>query len=85
MIRAHVSIVSLAACNNDTPGDKIDNLNADKYQVSNQRCMDQEQERRQRPDHECWQAETCSTALFDQVVDLGHVAGDHQPRACKAN
>ena len=48
MIRAHLSVVSLAERDNDTAGDKIDNLNADKYQVSNQRCMYQEQQRRQR-------------------------------------
>jgi hypothetical protein len=43
MIRAHVSIVSLAERDNDTAGDKIDNLNAGKYQVSNQRRMYQKQ------------------------------------------
>ena len=85
MIRAHLSVVSLAERDNDTAGDKIDNLNADKYQVSNQHCMYQEQQRRQRPDRECWQAKTCGAALFDQVVDLGNVAGDHQPSAYKAN
>ena len=85
MIRAYASVVSLAERDNDTAGDKIDNLNADKYQVSNQRCMYQEQQRRQRPDRECWQAKTRGAALFDQVVELGNIAGDHQPRAYKAN
>ena len=81
MIRAHLSVVSLAERDNDTAGDKIDNLNADKYQVSNQHCMCQEQQRRQRPDRECWQAQTRGAALFDQMVDLGSVAGDNQPSA----
>lgn len=85
MIRAHLSIVSLAKRENDTAGDKIDNLNDNKHHVSNQRCMYQEKQRRQRPDSECRQAETCGAALFDQVVDLGNVADDHQPGAYKAN
>ena len=85
MIRAHLSVVSLAERDNHTAGDKIDNLNADKYQISNQHGMYQEQQRRQRPDRECWQAKTGGATLFDQVVDLGNVAGDHQPRAYNAN
>jgi len=47
VIRAHLSIVLLAKGDNDTAGDKIDHLNADKHHVSNQRCMDQEKKRRQ--------------------------------------
>jgi hypothetical protein len=85
MMRAHLSIVSLAKRENDTAGDKIDNLNADKHHVSNQRCVYQEKQRRHRPDRECRQAQTCGAALFDQVVDLGNVAHDHQSRADKTN
>ena len=85
MIRAHVSIVSLAERDNDAAGDKADNLNANKYQISDQRRMDQEQQRRHQPDRECWQAKTCGAALFDQVVDLGNVASDHQASTDKAN
>jgi hypothetical protein len=76
VIRAHPSVELLAKRDNDTAGDKIDNLNADKHHVSNQRCMDQEKQRRQSPDRECRQAETRRAALFDQVVDLWNVADD---------
>src|SRR5688572_5833820 len=75
---AHLTLELLAEPHDETSRDQIHRLDSHKHGVLDHRRMDQEQERRQTPQRECWNADASGATLLDEVNDLRNVSPDDQ-------